>query len=287
MRIHEFELDTTQEERGNSLANQYFFYHSEDKILSAWIAREEEEKVLIRAYREQQKGSMRLIDIQEVLTPIESLEINTSGTLILLSKNGALYLSLEEGKIQFRASNLPTQIIKALEEEKPIFPGMNITDQVIIRNKKLIKYSATSKDYYGNLFFEESILYQSTIKKQLEQAATPLIIIGNSRFDSSLNLAKCTESDIFDMPIINFSMHYTHLSEAVYLVGWNKKQLQAVQVDFPKDKEDVIRIIDKDSIKFQNIALKDASTLCNDCSGRFVVLVDENLPYRFYCLQAK
>lgn len=285
MRIHEFELDTTKDEESNSLSDQYFFFYDKAEKLSAWIIRNKRDKILISAYQEEEKGTMQIVDIHELLAPSKTVNINSLGILHLGNKKGGLDLSLEAGKIKLSAASSSKMKIMPWQEEIQQFAGMKITDQVSIGEKKLTKYTTTSRDYYGNLFFEESILCLSTKDCQSEHALDPLIIIGNSRFDSCLNLVKCTEVDLFSMPIINFAMNYTHLAEKLCIMAWNTQQLKAIQIDLHENNMGFIKTSDQCSINLNDARMKDRSTQYNDYKSRLVVLVDEDHPYRFYCVK--
>tara|TARA_A100001011_G_C14069799_1_gene739756 strand:+ start:20 stop:889 length:870 start_codon:yes stop_codon:yes gene_type:complete len=286
MKIHQFELDTTTDEvrASDSSSDQYFFFYDKHKILSAWIARKRKDKILILAYQEKEKGTMKIIDIQELLTAPESVHINALGTLLLVNKKGILCLSLEAEKIKSSAANSLKSIIKPWQEEIQKFPGMTITDQVVMGEKKLTRYTTISKDYYGDPFLEESILFLSEKACQSEHESDALVIIGNSKFNSHLNLIKCAKINLFDMPIINFAMNYTPLSNGLHILGWNKQNLQAIQIDYQENEREVIKKTDQYSIKFQEVTMKDRSTQYVDYTGRLVVLVDQEHPYRFYCL---
>lgn len=286
MKIHQFELDTTTDEvrASDSSSDQYFFFYDKHKILSAWIARKRKDKILILAYQEKEKGTMKIIDIQELLTAPESVHINALGTLLLVNKKGILCLSLEAEKIKSSAANSLKSIIKPWQEEIQNFPGMTITDQVVMGEKKLTRYTTISKDYYGDPFLEESILCLSEKACQSEHESDALVIIGNSKFNSHLNLIKCAKINLFDMPIINFAMNYTPLSNGLHILGWNKQNLQAIQIDYQENEREVIKKTDQYSIKFKEVTMKDRSTQYVDYTGRLVVLVDQEHPYRFYCL---
>jgi hypothetical protein len=286
MKIHQFELDTTTDEEraSDSSSDQYFFFYDKHKMLSAWIARKRKDKILILAYQEKEKGTMRIIDIQELLTIVESVNINALGTLLLVNNKGILCLSLEAKKIKLSAANSMKSMIKPWQKEIQQFPGMKITDQVSMGEKKLTRYTTIAKDYYGDPFLEESILCLSEKACQSEHESEALVIIGNSKFNSRLNLVKCTEVNLFDMPIINFSMNYTPFSNRLHILGWNKQKLQAIQVDCQENDREVIKKADQCSIKFKEVTMEDRSTQYVDYTGRLVVLVDQDHPYRFYCI---
>ena len=285
MEIHQFELDTTKDEESNSLSDQYFFFYDRAEKLSAWITHKKRDKTLISAYQEEEKGKMQIVDIYELLAPSKTVNINSFGILHLGNKKGGLDLILESGRIKLSAANSLTMNTMPWQEESQQFAGMKITDQVSMGKKKLTKYTTTSRDHYGNLFFEESILCLSTKACQSEHASDPLIIIGNSRFDSCLNLVKCAEIDLFDMPIINFAMNYTRLSDKLCIMAWNTRQLQATQFDLQDNNIEVIKISDQCSTQFKDVRMKDRSTQSSDHKSRLVVLVDEDHPYRFYCVK--
>ena len=79
-------------------------------------------------------------------------------------------------------------------------------------------------------------------------------------------------------------MNYTPLSNGLHILGWNKQNLQAIQIDYQENEREVIKKTDQYSIKFQEVTMKDRSTQYVDYTGRLVVLVDQEHPYRFYCL---
>ena len=286
MKIHQFELDTTTAEvrASDSSSDQYFFFYDKHEVLSAWIARKRKEATLILAYQEKKKGTMEIIDIQELLTVAESIHINSLGTLLLVNKKGILCLSLEADKITLSAANSLQSIIKPWQEEIQQFPGMKITDQVSLGEKKLTRYTTFAKDYNGDPFLEESILCLSTKACQSGHESDAMVIIGNSKLNSHLNLIKCADVNLFNMPIINFAMNYTPLSTRIHILGWNKQKLQAIQVDCQENDREIIQKTDQCSSAFKEVTMKDRSTQYVDYAGRLVVLVDQEHPYRFYCI---
>lgn len=281
MEIKQFELEAAID-ASSELSDQYFFFYDKYNTLSAWISRRKRDKLLICAYQKKEKDIMHMIDIQELLVTPESVEIDASGSLLINTNRGTLCLNIKSGKISLDATSLSERKIKSWNEQKPQFPGMKITDQVSIGENNLTRYTTTSNDYYGNGLFEESILCLSAKKHQCKNGSTPLIIIGNSRFDSRLNLVKHKAAKLFDMPIINFAMNYTHSPKILYLLGWNRKRLQAIQVAPTMKNKSLIKIVQQRSTYFKDMKLKDRSTLYTDHGGRLVVLAEEERPYRFY-----
>ena len=80
-------------------------------------------------------------------------------------------------------------------------------------------------------------------------------------------------------------MNYTRLSDKLCIMAWNTRQLQATQFDLQDNNIEVIKISDQCSTQFKDVRMKDRSTQSSDHKSRLVVLVDEDHPYRFYCVK--
>ena len=289
MDIHQFELDITAEDNIESSSARYYFFCDKDDILCAWMARKKKDKLLILAYKELKKGRMEIVDIKELLTIPESIQITSFGTLLLNTQKGVLQLFLESRCIRLDATQATYPIIDPWTEENQQFPGMEITDQLSIGTKNLTRYTTIAKGYYGEPFQEESILCLSSKSNKSDDNSdlAPLILIGSSRFDSRLNLVYRSKDDLFQIPLINFSINYTHFSQKIHLLGWNRRQMQAIQIKYQDDNEMFMQIVDKSLKEFKDMAIKERSTLYSDHASRFVVLSDIERPYRFFCIKAK
>ncbi|MEC8738151.1 MAG: hypothetical protein VXX91_07960 [Planctomycetota bacterium] len=289
MDIHQFELDTAAEDNIESSSDRYYFFCDKDNILCAWMARKKKDKLLILAYKELKKGRMEIVDIKELLTIPESIQITSFGILLLNTQKGVLQLILESTHISLDATQATHPKINPWKEENQQFPGMEITDQLSIGTKKLTRYTTISKGYYGEPFQEESILCLSSKLNKVgdDINPAPLILIGSSRFDSQLNLVYRSKDDLFHIPLLNFSINYSHLSKKIQLLGWNRHQMQAIQIEYTEDNEVSMQIVDEKSKEFKDMAIKERSTLYSDHASRFVVLSDMDRPYRFFCIKAE
>ena len=289
MNIHQFELDTIVDENNDCSSDPHYFFRDKDSLLSSWRAQRKADKLLIIAYQELKRGLMEIVDIKELLTFPESVQITSLGTLLLNTKKGVLQLFLESRCIRLDATQATYPMIDPWKEENQQFPGMAITDQVSIRAKKLTRYTTTSRGFYGDPFLEESILclLSKSNSEEGNAYATPLILVGNSRFDSQLKLIHCCQYSLFKIPILNFAMNHTHLSENIQLIGWNKCQMQAIQIKCRDDITAPIQVTDESTREFKDIAIMERSTLYRDHPSRFVVLSDRERPYRFFCLETE
>ena len=216
----------------NTLSDQYFSSMT-IKILSAWITRELKDKLLVIAYQELIAGNMTIVDIKELAITPKSMEVSSNGTLSLTTKGGSLQVKLKAGSIQLKSTKAFEPYRQQWKNESLQFSGMKITDQVILEKRKLSKYTTTSKNYYGDLFMEESVLCMSASSDTLASKPNlrPCILIGNSRLSSQLEYIPCIHKDIFTIPIVSFTLNYTLPASKVEILGWNMKQMQAIQVN--------------------------------------------------------
>ena len=289
MQIHQFELDASADHQENTLSDQYFFFYDDKKILSAWITRKLKDKLLVIAYQELIAGNMTIVDIKELAITPKSIKVSSDGTLSLTIKGGSLQVKLKVGSIQIKSTKAFEPYRQQWKNESLQFAGMKITDQVILEKRKIAKYTTTSKNYYGDLFMEESVLCMSTSNDTLASKPNlrPCMLIGNSRLSSQLEYIPCIHKNVFKIPIINFTLNYTLPASKVEILGWNMKQMQAIQIKFHADisKLDAINVVDSSTKEIENTILKDQSTIYNDCGSHIAILVDANRPYQFYCLQ--
>ena len=289
MQIHQFELDAPIDQENNTLSDQYFFFYDEKRVLSAWITRILKDKLLIIVYQELMSGNMKIVDIKELATTPKSIEVSSSGILVLSTKGGSLQVKFKTGSIQLKATNNAEPNQKPWNNESLQFAGMKITDQVILKKRKLTKYTTTSKDYYGDLFMEESVLCSSANNDNLARKinTNPYILIGNGKLSTQLELIPCIHNNLFQIPIISFTLNYTLPTNRIEILGWNRRRLQAIQIECYADnsKLDTIDVVDSTTKELDNAILKDKSTLYNDYRSHMAILVDENRPYQFYCLK--
>jgi hypothetical protein len=290
MGLHRFLLDDSMHEAKNAGEKEaYFFYCDKDGRLNAWIARQcqGDRSTTLKAFKESTAGMMTLQDLQKPELPIRILGIESNGCLLAWTGQGALRYSCQAGIITGRADTGSSRELQQPNADQdmrpPLFPGMRESDSFRCGGLIISRHETVAQGVYGEAFFPESLLLvrsDCTFSRTVD--SQPRIAIGNSQIDNNLNLIRCLDQPLFDIPIINFIVDHRPYDKAILLIGWNRVALQTIRIEQSPNRKEPINTQAKGTVKLGNSLLDDASRSCIDGRGRIAAWRDILNPGTFY-----
>lgn len=281
----EFEIDDVKYagQRG-----ERFLYRGSEGQLNAWIVHQDHGgRTILRAYKESAAGSMTLEDVLTIDLPIKIIGLESNGCLLSKTGRGLLRYSCQSSTITGIAETSNSRKAKQPFTDQDIqascFPGMQESDSFLCGDLIISRHETIPKGFNGEPFLPESVLLVSPLftGKKTEDVQ-PWIAIGNSQIDNNMNLIRCLDEQLFDIPIINFVIDYQPTDDAPLLIGWNRGALQAISIEQCLNAQQQLNIQANGIVKLENSLLEDASRSWINCQGRIAVWRDILSPGKFY-----
>lgn len=289
MALHKLQFDIDfSEVKNSSLQEKVFIYRNSKRQINAWrIYQEDSGLTILNAFSENDAGTMILQDVLKPDLPIKVTGIESDGCLVAEIGQGALRYSHQGQRINTHAlldiNQEKLQWASDHEIQPTIFPGMRISDRLRCGDLILSRHETTARKLYGELLYPESLLLvNSDHVNHNDNISRPVIIIGNSQVDNSLQLVQCLDHQLFEIPIIDFVLDYQPNNEMLLLIGWNRKMMQVVRISEGPGNDYPIISDTKELLALDNIVLSDYSSALIGGQGRLSFWRDMLSPATFY-----
>ena len=288
MQLHRFSLDmlaTESREKG-----EYFFYRNDENILSAWSTKiNKEGSAEVKAYKEIKHGSMALIEMAIISSPVHINGIEESGCLILETENGILECHAKGAKLQLIASRKKFNTAELLATTTlHRFPGMIQTDCLKINNIKLARFTNTPHHRTDQDRHKQSFLIAQFDNNTTVGSSNENIMVGNPTLDNTLSFVPAARKNFFTIAVNDFALDYKTCQKNVRVAGWNQKEIEIIELSSDSFEDlNQYPLSTKNHWKLSTggALLHDQSSRTLDQSERVLIFRDLLKPYNFYCLE--